>query len=102
MSNLLPCTHLLVKVNGYYVTGVYLRKVKDEQGNELSHYEPVITDIMYNSFAIDNRFTIETLNLDIPFEQRKLLPNDGWMTVPAETLVQFILQVQAYKDKSRV
>jgi hypothetical protein len=67
-----------LRVNGLRVTKARVRR--GEQGPEL-----IITDPILGDFAIDERFTLELLELLVSPAMRQRLPNDGWRTVSLRT-----------------
>jgi hypothetical protein len=72
-----------LRVNGLRVTKARVRR--GEQGPEL-----IITDPILGDFAIDERFTLELLELLVSPEMRQRLPNDGWRTVSLRILIALL------------
>jgi hypothetical protein len=50
----------------------------------------IITDPILGDFAIDERFTLELLELLVSPEMRQRLPNDGWRTVSLRILIALL------------
>jgi hypothetical protein len=69
-----------LRVNGLRVTRARVRR--GEKGAEL-----IITDPLLGDFAIDERFTLELLELLLPPEMRQRLPNGGWRRVSLRILM---------------
>ena len=72
-----------LRVNGLRVTKAKVRR--GEQGPEL-----IITDPILGDFAIDERFTLELLELLVSPAMRQRLPNDGWRTVSLRILIALL------------
>jgi hypothetical protein len=72
-----------LRVNGLRVTKARVRR--GEQGPEL-----IITDPILGDFAIDERFTLELLELLVSPAMRQRLPNDGWRTVSLRILIALL------------
>jgi hypothetical protein len=71
------------RVNGFQVTKARVRR--GEKGPEL-----IITDPLLGDFAIDERFTLELLELLVSPEMRQRLPNDGWRKVSLRILIALL------------
>ena len=71
------------RVNGLRVTRARVRR--GENGQEL-----IITDPLLGDFAVDERFTLELLELLISPEMRQRLPNDGWRQVSLRILIALL------------
>ena len=52
--------------------------------------ELIITDPVLGDFAIDERFTLELLELLFPPEMRQRLPNGGWRKVSLRILIALL------------
>jgi hypothetical protein len=50
----------------------------------------IITDPILGDFAIDERFTLELLELLVSPAMRQRLPNDGWRTVSLRILIALL------------
>lgn len=50
----------------------------------------IITDPVLGDFAIDERFTLELLELLFPPEMRQRLPNGGWRKVSLRILIALL------------
>ena len=72
-----------LRVNGLRVTKARVRR--GEKGPEL-----IITDPLLGDFAIDERFTLELLELLFPPEMRQRLPNGGWRKVSLRILIALL------------
>ena len=71
------------RVNGLRVTRARVRR--GEKGQEL-----IITDPLLGDFAVDERFTLELLELLVSPEMRQRLPNDGWRKVSLRILIALL------------
>ncbi len=72
-----------LRVNGLRVAKASVRCL--ETGLEL-----IITDPLLGDFAIDERFTLELLELLFPPEMRQSLPNGGWRRVSLRILISLL------------
>lgn len=75
--------NVALRVNEVFVTEVRLRRGED--GVEL-----VITDPWLGEFAVDESFELELLELRVPPEIRRKLPNGGWRKVPLRILIALL------------
>ena len=50
----------------------------------------IITDPLLGDFAVDERFTLELLELLLSPEMRQRLPNDGWRKVSLRILIALL------------
>jgi hypothetical protein len=80
---MLTAREVALRVNGLRVTKAKVRR--GEQGPEL-----IITDPILGDFAIDERFTLELLELLVSPAMRQRLPNDGWRTVSLRILIALL------------
>ena len=80
---MLSARPVVLRVNGFPVTRVRVRLGK--RGPEL-----VITDPLLGEFPIDERFTLELLELLHPPEMRLRLPNGGWRKVSLRILIALL------------
>jgi len=69
-----------LRVSGLRVTEARVRR--GQKGPEL-----LITDSLLGEVSIDNRFTLELLELLFPPEMRQRLPNGGWRKVSLRILM---------------
>jgi len=74
---------IALRVNGLRVTKARVRR--GENGPEL-----IITDPILGDFAIDERFTLELLELLFPPVMRQRLPNGGWRKVSLRILIRLL------------
>jgi hypothetical protein len=72
-----------LRVNGLRVTKARIHR--GQEGPEL-----LITDPVLGDFAIDERFTLELLELLFPPEMRQRLPNGGWRKVSVRILIALL------------
>jgi hypothetical protein len=72
-----------LRVNGFRMTMARVRCAPT--GLEL-----IITDPLLDDFAIDDRFTLELLELLFPPEMRQRLPNGGWRKVSLRILIALL------------
>jgi hypothetical protein len=72
-----------LRVNGFRMTKARVRCA--QTGLEL-----IITDPRLGDFAIDDRFTLELLELLCPPDMRERLPNGGWRKVSLEILIALL------------
>ena len=77
---MLTAREVALRVNGLQVTRARVRRGK--KGPEL-----IITDPLLGDFAVDERFTLELLELLVSPEMRQRLPNDGWRKVSLRILI---------------
>jgi hypothetical protein len=80
---MLSARPVVLRVNGFPVTRVRVRLGK--RGPEL-----VIADPLLGEFPIDERFTLELLELLNPPEMRLRLPNGGWRKVSLRILITLL------------
>jgi hypothetical protein len=80
---MLSARPVVLRVNGFPVTRVRVRLGK--RGPEL-----VIADPLLGEFPIDERFTLELLELLHPPEIRLRLPNGGWRKVSLRILIALL------------
>ena len=71
------------RVNGLRVTRARVRR--GEKGPEL-----IIADPLLGDSAVDERFTLELLELLVSPEMRQRLPNDGWRKVSLRILIALL------------
>jgi hypothetical protein len=72
-----------LRINGLRVTKARVRR--GEKGLEL-----IITDPLLGEVPIDDRFTLELLELLCPPEMRQRLPNGGWRKVSLRILIRLL------------
>lgn len=72
-----------LRVNGLQVMKARVRCA--EKGPEL-----VITDPLLREVSVDERFTLELLELLFPAAMRERLPNGGWRKVSLKTLIALL------------
>ena len=80
---MLTAREVALRVNGLQVTRARVRRGK--KGPEL-----IITDPLLGDFAVDERFTLELLELLVSPEMRQRLPNDGWRKVSLRILIALL------------
>jgi hypothetical protein len=80
---MLSARPVVLRVNGFPLTRVRVRLGK--RGPEL-----VIADPLLGEFPIDERFTLELLELLHPPEMRLRLPNGGWRRVSLRILIALL------------
>jgi len=80
---MLRARKVALRVNGLRVTKA--RVHRGEKGLEL-----IMTDPLLGDFTIDERFTLELLELLFPPEMRRRLPNGGWRKVSLRILIALL------------
>lgn len=80
---MLTTRNVALRVNGVSVPRARLRRGR--QGPQL-----VITDPLLGEFAVDKSFTFELLELLVPDEIRRKLPNSGWRRVSLRILIALL------------
>ena len=79
----LATRNVALRVNGICVT-----EARISHGKKLSRL--IITDPLLGEFAVNERFTLELLELLHPPEMRHRLPNGGWRRVSLRILIALL------------
>jgi hypothetical protein len=80
----LAARNVALRVNGLRVT-----EARVHRGKKVSKL--IITDPLLGEFAVDDKFTLELLELLHPPEIRLILPNGGWRKVSLRILIALLL-----------
>ena len=83
MCRMLTARPVVLRVNGFRVTRARVRLGK--RGSEL-----VIADPLLGEFQVNERFTLELLELLFPPATRQRLPNGGWRKVSLRILIALL------------
>jgi hypothetical protein len=79
-SKVVDCSMMLVaRTVALRVNGVLMKQARVRPGRR--SWRVIITDPILGEFALNDRFTLELLDLLHPNEVRQRLPNGGWRKV---------------------
>jgi len=80
---MLAARKIALRVNGVRITAARIRR--GGSGLEL-----IIADPLVDDFAVDERFSLEVLELLVPPKIRQRLPNGGWRRVSLRILLALL------------